>query len=79
MGGRAPSSFLRGESLANSVNVNKTGNTSTASGCHVTSKAVMAVVWARVAKRADVAYLLNIRILGPVAPLTRQYSRGGLN
>jgi len=26
-----------------------------------------------------VAYLLNIRILGPVAPLTGQYSRGGLN
>jgi len=25
------------------------------------------------------AYLLNIRILGPVAPLTGQYSRGGLN
>jgi len=28
---------------------------------------------------AIVAYLLNIRILGPVAPLTGQYSRGGLN
>jgi len=28
---------------------------------------------------AVVAYLLNIRILGPVAPLTGQYSRGGLN
>ena len=28
---------------------------------------------------APVAYLLNIRILGPVAPLTGQYSRGGLN
>jgi len=28
---------------------------------------------------AHVAYLLNIRILGPVAPLTGQYSRGGLN
>jgi len=27
----------------------------------------------------SVAYLLNIRILGPVAPLTGQYSRGGLN
>ena len=26
-----------------------------------------------------VAYLLNIWILGPVAPLTGQYSRGGLN
>jgi len=26
-----------------------------------------------------VAYLPNIRILGPVAPLTGQYSRGGLN
>ena len=26
-----------------------------------------------------VAYLLNIRILSPVAPLTGQYSRGGLN
>jgi len=26
-----------------------------------------------------VAYLLNIRILGPVAPLTGQYSCGGLN
>jgi len=26
-----------------------------------------------------VAYLLNIQILGPVAPLTGQYSRGGLN
>jgi len=26
-----------------------------------------------------VAYLLHIRILGPVAPLTGQYSRGGLN
>jgi len=29
--------------------------------------------------RDDVAYLLNIRILSPVAPLTGQYSRGGLN
>jgi len=29
--------------------------------------------------RQTVAYLLNIRILGPVAPLTGQYSRGGLN
>jgi len=28
---------------------------------------------------AVVAYLFNIRILGPVAPLTGQYSRGGLN
>jgi len=28
---------------------------------------------------ATVAYLLNIWILGPVAPLTGQYSRGGLN
>ena len=27
----------------------------------------------------SVAYLLNIWILGPVAPLTGQYSRGGLN
>ena len=26
-----------------------------------------------------VAYLLNIRISGPVAPLNGQYSRGGLN
>ena len=45
--------FLRGKSLANSVNVNKTGTTSTTSGCHVTSEAVMAVVWALVAKRAE--------------------------
>jgi len=30
-------------------------------------------------KKFAVAYLLNIRILGPVAPLTGQYSRGGLN
>jgi len=29
--------------------------------------------------RQTVAYLRNIRILGPVAPLTGQYSRGGLN
>ena len=30
-------------------------------------------------KMVAVAYLLNIQILGPVAPLTGQYSRGGLN
>jgi len=37
------------------------------------------VVEALGACRLVVAYLLNIRILGPVAPLTGQYSRGGLN
>jgi len=36
-------------------------------------------LWGSRATGAPVAYLLNIRILGPVAPLTRQYSRGGLN
>ena len=34
---------------------------------------------ARISLQGYVAYLLNIRILGPVAPLTGQYSRGGLN
>jgi len=34
---------------------------------------------ARISLQGYVAYLLNILILGPVAPLTGQYSRGGLN
>jgi len=34
---------------------------------------------ARISLQGSVAYLLNTRILGPVAPLTGQYSRGGLN
>jgi len=38
-----------------------------------------AVGGASVGDVAGVAYLLNIWILGPVAPLTGQYSRGGLN
>ena len=34
---------------------------------------------ARISLQGYVAYLFNIRILGPVAPPTGQYSRGGLN
>jgi len=34
---------------------------------------------ARISLQGYVANLLNIRILGPLAPLTGQYSRGGLN
>ena len=34
---------------------------------------------ARISIQAYVAYLLSIRILSQVAPLTGQYSRGGLN
>jgi len=34
---------------------------------------------ARISLPEYVAYLPNVRILGPVAPLTGQYSRGGLN
>jgi len=38
---------------------------------HITSRKVVCI--------DTVAYLLNIWILGPVAPLTGQYSCGGLN
>jgi len=45
--------FLRGESLANSVTVTKTGTVCTAAGAHVTSAAVLDVLRQRAAKRGE--------------------------
>ena len=47
--------FLRGESLANSVTVRKTGTVCTAAGAHVTSEAVINVLRQREVKRAGEA------------------------
>ena len=47
--------FWRGESLANSVTVTKTGTVCTAAGAHVTSEAVIDVLRQREVKRAGEA------------------------
>jgi len=47
--------FARGESLANSVVVTSTGTVSSTAGCHVSSEAVLAVLKARAAAKAQAA------------------------
>jgi len=47
--------FLPEDSLSKSVTATRTGTVSTSSGCHVKSDAVIAVVRARAARRADEA------------------------